>query len=283
MKAQWLGNGLSLLLHAGLAMVLLHAVDLTPTEIKNLTIDFRLDITQPAALAPAQPAPPTAAPVAPLLKKTVTAPPHSTPPKPKTKRTAKRLQQKTPRPKPMAAAAPKKIQQPEPLPVMAETPLPEEMMTPPTDGEPVDISLSSDTAPEDTATKAPLAMAAATAPDQAAYPPATALSGAETGAPTGPAPSPAAVYLRHHFEGIRNDIQGKVRYPRLAQRMGWEGRVVVSFVVRPDGTVCDTKIVESSGFPALDNNALSTIEEAVPLPRPPVQAELVIPIVFRLS
>jgi protein TonB len=90
-------------------------------------------------------------------------------------------------------------------------------------------------------------------------------------------------YIKAHFLYIKDDIQKNITYPRLARKMGWEGKVVVSFVICEDGTVINIKIVKSSGFALLDKNAVESIKKAVPFPSPPVRAELVVPVSYRLS
>jgi protein TonB len=90
-------------------------------------------------------------------------------------------------------------------------------------------------------------------------------------------------YIKAHFLYIKDDIQKNISYPRLARKMGWEGKVVVSFVICEDGTVINIKIVKSSGFALLDKNAVESIKKAVPFPSPPVRAELVVPVSYRLG
>ncbi len=65
--------------------------------------------------------------------------------------------------------------------------------------------------------------------------------------------------------------------------MGWQGKVLISFVICKDGSVKDIRIVESSGFNALDKNAVEAIRKGAPFPRPPVSAELIIPVIYKLS
>ncbi len=77
---------------------------------------------------------------------------------------------------------------------------------------------------------------------------------------------------------IKEAIRKKLIYPSLARRRGWEGKVVLSFVVCEDGSLSDIKVVEGSGFAILDKNAVVTVGKISPLPKPPLRAELVIPI-----
>lgn len=90
-------------------------------------------------------------------------------------------------------------------------------------------------------------------------------------------------YKKEHFLYIKERVQGKISYPRIARKMGWQGRVLISFVICRDGSVKDIRIVESSGFNALDKNAVEVIRKVAPFPRPPVSAELIIPVIYKLS
>ena len=91
------------------------------------------------------------------------------------------------------------------------------------------------------------------------------------------------LYVKVNFNHIKDNIQNRISYPRLARKMGWEGKVIVSFVVDKDGKIQEVHIVESSGFAALDKNAIATIKKAAPFPCPPVSAELVVPVIYRLA
>jgi protein TonB len=90
-------------------------------------------------------------------------------------------------------------------------------------------------------------------------------------------------YLKEHFGYIRDTIMKNLSYPHMARRMGWAGKVTVSFVVCENGYVENLKILETSGFGLLDKNAMETIKKVLPFPKPPVRAELIMPIVYRLE
>jgi len=90
-------------------------------------------------------------------------------------------------------------------------------------------------------------------------------------------------YLREHFTYIRDLILKNITYPPLAKKVGWQGRVLVSFVIMEDGRVTNIKIVKSSGHAVLDRNVLETIREVQPFPKPPVRAELFIPVNYVLK
>jgi periplasmic protein TonB len=90
-------------------------------------------------------------------------------------------------------------------------------------------------------------------------------------------------YLSEHFAYIKEIIQQNITYPERARKMGWQGKVVASFVILENGQAAGIKIAQSSGFPVLDNNVVATIKEVAPFPKPPVQAELHVPIIYRLQ
>jgi periplasmic protein TonB len=108
-------------------------------------------------------------------------------------------------------------------------------------------------------------------------------SGQDKGGGAGGSGEAVRGYLNEHFAYIREIIQKNITYPSRARRMGWEGNVIVSFVIRPNGTVCDIKIAESSGFEVLDANVVKTIKCVAPFPKPPVEAEVRMPITYRLG
>jgi len=97
-----------------------------------------------------------------------------------------------------------------------------------------------------------------------------------------PRVSPREIYVKEQFSYIKNSIQQTINYPRLARRMGWEGKVIISFIISEDGLIEKVKVVESSGYIALDKNALETVEKSTPFPKPPTRAELIIPVIYRL-
>jgi len=92
-----------------------------------------------------------------------------------------------------------------------------------------------------------------------------------------------ARYLKRHFSYIKDMIQKNLVYPRVARKMGWEGKVTVSFVVCENGCVEDIKIIETSGIWVFDKNAVDTIRRISPVPKPPVKAELIVPIAYKLQ
>jgi protein TonB len=90
-------------------------------------------------------------------------------------------------------------------------------------------------------------------------------------------------YLSEHFAYIKNIIQQNITYPARAQRMGWQGKVIIDFIILENGSASDIKIAQSSGFDVLDDNVIKTVEAVAPFPKPPVKAELRVPIIYRLE
>ena len=108
---------------------------------------------------------------------------------------------------------------------------------------------------------------------------------------SGQANSPEAVSGGHstglipgnpRWESLRAAIQRRMVYPDIARRMGWQGKVIVMFVLHEDGQVRDLRVRTSSGFNALDTSALQAVERAAPLPMSGESVQIVIPVVFAL-
>jgi len=67
-------------------------------------------------------------------------------------------------------------------------------------------------------------------------------------------------------ETLRARIEELKRYPPMARMNNWQGKVVLKFVVKDDGTVENLEVVQSSGHTVLDEAAMETIRRASPLP-----------------
>jgi periplasmic protein TonB len=78
------------------------------------------------------------------------------------------------------------------------------------------------------------------------------------------------------------------RYPSDAQSRGEEGVVMLSFSVDRSGHVLSRQVTKSSGYPDLDNEVMSMIARAEPLPpfpadMPDAKLDLTVPIRFSLK
>lgn len=92
-----------------------------------------------------------------------------------------------------------------------------------------------------------------------------------------------ALYTAEQFNYIKEMIRKNLVYPHMARKLGVEGSVVLAFIVLPDGGVKDVRVTISSGSSILDSNAVTTVRKTAPFPRPPVEAEIIIPVVYRLK
>jgi len=70
-------------------------------------------------------------------------------------------------------------------------------------------------------------------------------------------------------------------YPSSARRQGQQGAVVVQFTVDERGYVVDAKILQSSPYPALNEEALRTVRRF--RAQPGVRATTSQPIIFKLN
>ena len=92
------------------------------------------------------------------------------------------------------------------------------------------------------------------------------------------------IFLRERLSVISNIVQRYINYPPIARRMGWEGKVLVSFVLEPNGDIRDLKVLKSCGYEVLDKEALDAIRRSYKdFPKPPVSVVVRLPINFRLE
>ena len=64
----------------------------------------------------------------------------------------------------------------------------------------------------------------------------------------------------------RAERVGNLNYPDEARRKRLKGQLVISVAVRRDGSVENTRIIQSSGIPLLDSTALRIVQLSVPFP-----------------
>ncbi len=88
-------------------------------------------------------------------------------------------------------------------------------------------------------------------------------------------------------QALMKYLSENIRYPVIAQENGVQGRVIVQFTVRKDGTIDDVKVVKSAD-PSLDKEAVRLIK-SVPAWEPGMQrgkavhCKFTVPIVFKLQ
>lgn len=58
---------------------------------------------------------------------------------------------------------------------------------------------------------------------------------------------------------VYSELQARFTYPRRARMRGWEGTVVISLRILPDGQLSDVQLADSSGIRVLDDAALQSV------------------------
>jgi len=121
-------------------------------------------------------------------------------------------------------------------------------------------------------------------------PPAPAPAPAAAPAPIAPPPAPAiddAAARASYIRGLSAAVAKQKRYPRLAQQRGWQGEVMLHVVVDASGRLLDVSVERSSGFEALDREALEMVRRAAPFPfangMKKEDVSMSLPVVFRLE
>lgn len=82
------------------------------------------------------------------------------------------------------------------------------------------------------------------------------LEGTSTGAPDG---APGTATAPHLIPAYRQN--SPPRYPAAARQRGYEGLVLVSAEIRPDGRVGNLSLKKSSGYPILDDSAMDAVRK----------------------
>lgn len=68
-------------------------------------------------------------------------------------------------------------------------------------------------------------------------------------------------------DGLDQEIQRQLKYPKEAYKQGVSGRVICSIVVRRDGTIQDPKVTRRANF-LLEQEALRVLSALPPFKRP---------------
>ena len=94
-------------------------------------------------------------------------------------------------------------------------------------------------------------------------------------------------FLRYQ-DSIKQKIQEEKTYPRAALRIGYQGEARIAFKVLPSGRIEDLRLVQSSSFNALDQEALDAVRRASPFRTFPAdlkesEIEIEVDIVFKIS
>ena len=88
-------------------------------------------------------------------------------------------------------------------------------------------------------------------------------------------------------DALRGYLSRNISYPESARTRNSQGQVSLSLTIGRDGSVCDVKLLKSSGDESLDNEAVRVVE-AMPKWSPgkqrgiPVRTYFVLPVKFKL-
>jgi len=91
------------------------------------------------------------------------------------------------------------------------------------------------------------------------------------------------VFIKENLEKIRKYIVENIKYPYIARKMGWQGKVIVEITLSEKG--CEyIKLFKSSGHRILDKNVLETVSKVCEkFPKPQRRVNLKVPISYRLK
>ncbi|HAR96274.1 MAG TPA: hypothetical protein DCR97_09985 [Deltaproteobacteria bacterium] len=84
------------------------------------------------------------------------------------------------------------------------------------------------------------------------------------------------------FSAIRDAIVKNIRYPERARKMGFEGKVLLSFVVMEDGSTARIRVVQGSGFGLLDEDAKRAVARTRIVKGVPGGTLVLLPVVYSL-
>jgi periplasmic protein TonB len=87
-----------------------------------------------------------------------------------------------------------------------------------------------------------------------------------------PAAAPTVAVIRRWETELVAHIERFKRYPTKARARGDQGLARVAFTIDRDGSVRGSRIVQSTGSPELDQEALAMLTRAQPVPLPPNRA-----------
>lgn len=78
-----------------------------------------------------------------------------------------------------------------------------------------------------------------------------------------------ASQMEYYGKQISAHLQRSRSYPRIAQMRGWQGSVVIRLDYDAQGRSVSARVIQSSGYEVLDNDALNKVKVMQPFPLPP--------------
>jgi len=89
--------------------------------------------------------------------------------------------------------------------------------------------------------------------------------------------------LEEYTEYVKELLQKSIKYPYLARKRNIQGALLLEIVVGQDGKTLDCKVVKSSGFSILDENAIETVKGVVFPKKPEDKVTLSFNLEYRLN
>jgi len=91
-----------------------------------------------------------------------------------------------------------------------------------------------------------------------------------------------------YLDRLQRHIRRFMTYPQAAKQQKQQGEVVVTVLLRRDGTVLDARIARSSGYPLLDDAAVKAVRDSSKVPPfpdgyPVAEGNIELPFKFRLG
>lgn len=85
------------------------------------------------------------------------------------------------------------------------------------------------------------------------------------------------------YSYIRDAIMKNIKYPDRARRLGFEGRVMLSFMVLENGTIREVRVIDSSGYRILDESAKDAAAETRIARKMPHRIVVKLPVTYKLQ
>lgn len=87
---------------------------------------------------------------------------------------------------------------------------------------------------------------------------------------------------------IRHKMAHHFKYPLLARRNGWQGKVILALLLEPDGSIENVHVKSGSGYNILDQSALSALMKVKHIQHVENllnihQQEIIIPVIYHLE
>ena len=86
---------------------------------------------------------------------------------------------------------------------------------------------------------------------------------------------------------LHKELRQQFKYPKLAQRRNWQGKVILSLHITSNGVIENIEINNSSGYNVLDQAAINSLTKLGALPTTStwlaLDVDLLIPVIYQLT